>query len=128
MQLNLSYNTIADAPVKEVPEFGYVLTAHKVDNDGEVLPHVLFGDLTRFAIAAFRGMRDREHPEGAARVFRAVVRFVECAWICLDYQVQELVHVSFLENLHLADDDYSEMVAMLGPESQRIVKRIERDR
>jgi hypothetical protein len=48
------YDTVAQRLVQVVPEFSGVVEEHRTDND-EILPHVLYGDLTRFVVAAAKG-------------------------------------------------------------------------
>jgi hypothetical protein len=50
----LSYKDVVDALRKEIPEFGPSIEEHISDNFGETLPHLLFGDLTRFIEEAWR--------------------------------------------------------------------------
>ena len=45
------YDTVAQRLVEVVPEFSGAVEEHRSDND-EILPHVLYGDLTRFVVAA----------------------------------------------------------------------------
>jgi hypothetical protein len=44
----LSYERVADQFVAEVPEFDELLEIHLLENNGELLQHVLFWDLTNF--------------------------------------------------------------------------------
>jgi hypothetical protein len=88
--------------VDAVPEFRDPLESHLQDNSGEVLPHVLFGDLTRFVLAARR--EDRQDV-----VVRALT-FLETALAEGDREVKELVAVSFVENIGPWDPSMAEFV------------------
>jgi len=86
----LTYSEVPDALRAAVPEFGPMIDEHVADND-EVLLHLLFGDLTRFVIAAHeRGDTDVEHRS---------LSFLERALREGDEAVQNVVEVSFVENV-----------------------------
>ena len=73
-----------------VPDFGPMIDEH-VASYGELLPHVLFGDLTRFVLAGHeRGDRDLE---------RRSLSFLDRALREGDEEVRNLVQVSFVENV-----------------------------
>jgi hypothetical protein len=73
--------------VSELPELGPVLDKHLEDEEGELLPHVLFGDVTRwavaqdsrsFALARLLGILDEAYAAGPVEVVNLVtVSFVE---------------------------------------------------
>ena len=65
--------------------------AYNEEDHGEVLPHLLFGDLTRFLL--------RAHSRGQGDVVDRCVRFLERAARYGDEMVVELVAVSFVENV-----------------------------
>jgi hypothetical protein len=46
----IAYSTVDEALRAAVPEFGGAIDEHITDNDEELLPHILFGDLTRFVL------------------------------------------------------------------------------
>jgi hypothetical protein len=88
---DLTYETIHELLVEAIPEFRPVLEEHLRDQEGEVLQHVMFGDLTGFVLAA----RDRGDRALVAR-----------CWAFLDHaansprpRVSNLVAVSFVENV-----------------------------
>ena len=53
----LEYSEVANALRIALPEFAPAIDEHVAHND-EVLPHVLFGDLTRFVLEASRQRND----------------------------------------------------------------------
>jgi hypothetical protein len=53
MTIAISYETIVPLLVEKIPPTRPILEAHVQDN-AEILPHVFFGELTRFVIKAFR--------------------------------------------------------------------------
>lgn len=84
------YAEVHEALRAAVPEFGPSIDEHIADYS-EVLQHVLFGELTRFVLAAYeRG--DRE-------LTRKCLRFLDFALREGDSRVENLVAVSFVENV-----------------------------
>lgn len=111
----LSYENVTEGLLQRAPELRPLLDEHIQQYD-ELLPHVFFGDVTRFVM-------DRVRAEGGAGnhdpVARRILGFLEDAMASSDENVQELVSVSFLENLDPSDPAYEELKAMLGPNLRR---------
>ena len=107
--------------VREVPEFLEVYNQHIRDN-GEILPHVLMGDFTRFVISCFRERKNKPEFES---VFSRGVDLIEELVDSGDDQLEELAQVSFLENLHQAGSDYSEIRGCLGKYSKKRLEVLE---
>ena len=104
----LTYPNVVQALVDEVPGLRPLLREHLQDND-EVLAHVVFGDLTRF-------VQETALQRGAnSPVVANILNFLEDAMSSEDEKVRELVSVSFLENLDHDIPAYAEIRAMLGP-------------
>lgn len=107
------------------PEFEPVYQEHVTDNYGEVLPHMLMGDFTRWFIDQCRiaiGL-----PETAAdrtRV-RRLAQFLDMEYQSGPHYIRELLFVSFLENLHLAGRDYDLVKSFLGPVLRSELGRLE---
>lgn len=76
--------------VEQVPETKHILDEHVNDND-DLLPHVFFGDLTRYVMA-----------NGLGR--RKIVELLEQNFRRHDTEVEELIAVSFVENLETEFD------------------------
>lgn len=87
---SFTYKSIAQQLTTAVPEFEPFLIEHTKDY-GEVLSHVLFGDLTRFVL--------REHAADRREVVHRCLRFLERAARYGDDKVVNLVAVSFVENV-----------------------------
>ncbi|WP_127932204.1 DUF7674 family protein [Nonomuraea polychroma] len=98
----LTYEHIADRLVQEVPEFSSVLHGHITDYH-EVLPHVLFGDLTGFVLHA--------HQQGDEELVRRCLTFLALAMKSADARVCELVAVSFVENVGPWDPATADFIA-----------------
>jgi hypothetical protein len=73
-----------------------VLEQHLADND-ELLPHVLFGDVTRYALALAR-VGDKES-------LHRLLSDLDSALDEADDQVANLVWVSFVENASTDEDE-----------------------
>jgi hypothetical protein len=87
----IAYTSVIDALRERVPEFGPSIDDAITSDEGEVLPHVIFGDLTRFVLSA----RARGDDELVARS----LSFLEEAIRDGDGMVVNLVQVSFVENV-----------------------------
>jgi hypothetical protein len=109
----LSYINIFDAIVAEVPGFRAEYEEHLADY-GEILPHLLMGDLTRFTIRRYREMKLTNLAEAREDV-RLTLQLLERAMQIGDERLQELISVSFLENLHQAEEAYGGLRDLLGP-------------
>src|SRR5207253_247565 len=86
----LTYSGVPEALRAAVPEFGPTIDEHVADYDS-VLAHVLFGDLSRFVLAA--------HERGDTDVEERSLAFLDRALREGDEQVRTLVAVSFVENV-----------------------------
>jgi hypothetical protein len=80
-----------DHLVRRFPALEPLLREHLADNFGEVLPHVFFGDLTRYVITEW----ERGGPDGVGPILFEL----ESALSTGDEEIAELIAVSFLENL-----------------------------
>ena len=111
--------TVFDELVQEVPEFKSVFDEHK-DYYEELLPHVLMGDFTRFVIDGYRkGAGGEAGSEHHMEATRKSLEVMERAMSSSDPDLQELVSVSFLENLDQSDAEYEGIKALLGPNLRR---------
>jgi hypothetical protein len=113
----LTYSEITTALRVELPEFAAEIDEHVVDND-EVLPHVLFGDLTRFVLDA--------HMRGDDDLVRRALAFLDHALREGDDMVQNLVGVSFVENVGPWDPDQAQFIAS-WPDALRVEAETQRD-
>ncbi|GLW96465.1 hypothetical protein [Microtetraspora sp. NBRC 16547] len=84
------YEDVVDRFVQEVPEFTPVWQEHVADN-GEVLQHVLFWDVTMFVLDA--------HERGNRKIVDRCLDFLERALQSTDVHVRNLVGTSFVENV-----------------------------
>ncbi len=116
---------LVDALVRTFPGVKEVYDEHLRENLGELLPHVFFGDLTRFVIEEHR--RERLGPSSGPLV-DSLLEFLEAGLAGPDPDVQEIIVVSFLENLWQAKGEYGSLVERLGPSMRAALERVERER
>jgi hypothetical protein len=100
----LTQVNVVDRLVDTVPEFGGVLAEHLAKNDGEPRPHPLFVDLARFVLEAV----GRDNIQLTART----LGFLDRALRSGDEYVQQLVMVSFVENVAPWDRDMAPFLAI----------------
>jgi hypothetical protein len=89
-----------------------LLEEHLADNFGELLPHVFLGDVVRWVLVL------RTTAQGsltAQREVREFLSLLEDAYASGNEEIQELLSVSFLENLPRPDEDGAEIRTQLGP-------------
>lgn len=116
--VEITYQNVIDKLFATVPELG---------KDGDVRrlaeecgPHPVFGELTFFVINSYRS---GDTGEGSA--FQRSVQFLDSCLKSSDVEVQNLVEVSFLENLHVAEGDYQGLKRELGPALRRMLEKID---
>jgi hypothetical protein len=98
------------------PALREVFDQHIRDN-GEVLPHVFMGDVTRFVIsaAARRNSADPTLPK--------LIHFLETRFAVAGEDIKNLISVSFVENLVGEDEALGVLVPMMGPYLREEVER-----
>lgn len=96
--------------VRAIPELAPPLAEHLQEMDGEMLPHMFFGDVTRWA---------QDQVSDPRQVDR-LLSILEVAHHEEPDDVGELIHVSFLENL----DEDSWIWARLGPHLSRAGRQL----
>lgn len=95
----------------QVPELSRVYEEHR--NIGKrILPHVLMGDITRFVIAQHQNELDSQT---RSSILERCLDFLEKGITEEVEEVQELISVSFLENLAQSDALYDSIRSRLGP-------------
>lgn len=122
--MGLRYENIASYLIESVPEFKPVLDKH-IAEYGELLPHVLFGELTLWTIELFKRWQQTGNPSDYDTFLR-LTRFIQLCIDSDDERVNELALFSFLENLRQADRHYQDIRLHLGPKLQHWLDRIER--
>ena len=92
---------------------GELLSEHLQDNFGELLPHLYFGDVSRHLVQLVLRNND-QRPPAAKSELSDLLWELERAFADGDPQVDELLSVSFLENLPRPTEPGSEIREMLG--------------
>ncbi len=100
--------------VNKIPALRRLLDEHVSDNDA-LLPHVFMGDLTRFVVQSYKGGYQQESPENDIGDLPCILSHLEQGMMSRNKEVQELVAVSFLENLDESDKSLRDLESMLGP-------------
>jgi hypothetical protein len=103
--------------IRGYPRLKPIFEEHVSENFGEVLPHVFFGDLTRYLVSRFLEVESgaRSQRREAASELRSLVNDLEDAYADGDEEIQELISVSFLEELPRPDEVGSGLRTWLGP-------------
>jgi hypothetical protein len=86
-----------------------------LDTYEALLPHVLMGDVTRWTVERF-------HVDSADESLRDVLKFIEESFSRGTYDTQEIINVSFLENLPRRGEDDFEIRFLLGRNLQDELK------
>lgn len=110
--------------VARFPGLSAVLDEHTKDHFGEILPHVFFGDITRYVLALFSA---ESHGGGLSprRELLQILDFLEEVYSGGDEELQELISVSFLEDLPRWDEECSQVRELVGPNLRRQLDVIE---
>jgi len=108
--------------LEEVPELRPTYLEHLDDNFGELLSHVFFGDVTRWAVdqhaVAKRGS------VAADEALTRLLNFLERCYPVGDSEVQNLIAVSFLENLPNSREENREIRRRLGPNLAPVMEQV----
>jgi hypothetical protein len=106
----------------QYPEIQELLDEHIRDNLGEILPHVFFGDVTRYLVALAN--TSRAGSDEARGKLQAILNLLEIKFSAGPREVVDLLSASFLENLPRAGEDGSDVRTMLGPSLTKELKII----
>lgn len=102
--------------VSTSPELVEVYQQHIADQ-GEILPHVLMGDITRVVVAASTGSTQ-------ANWLHDFLQQLEAGMVSGDTDIAELVGVSFVENLSGQNAALRSLVPSMGEMLRKEVKSI----
>jgi len=89
---------------------------HREDNFGAILPHVFFGELTRYVVK----LGERE----AWSELQAILDHLEETFAAGGGELTTLISVSFLENLPRGGESIARILAMMGPRLERELQAI----
>lgn len=116
MQRFLTSKELVFELVSRVPELKPLYDEHISDFD-ELLPHLFFGDVTRYVAQHLR--IDDSH--SLSSVVKAL-NVLEEGMVIGDDKAQELISVSFLENLVNHDDVLVKAQELMGPNLTKELK------
>ncbi len=102
------------ALVQRFPSLTPLLEEHLADNFGDLLPHLFLDDVVRWALDLM-AMARAERSVTAQRELCEFLSHFEDAYASGNVELQELLSVSFLENLPRPHEDGAEIRAHLGP-------------
>ena len=110
------------ASAARFPELKTLLEEHTKDNDGEILPYVFLGDVTRYVLSLlFAGSSgDLE----ARRELRRILDYLEDAYSNGGEEIQDLIALSFLENLPRQGERGAQIRDMVGPNLKKQLELI----
>jgi len=99
--------------VAAFPEVKSIHDQHQADND-ELLPHVLMGDVTRYVIS--------QTENKSTPVITKLLDFFEQTLD--DEEIEELISVSFVENLFGEDNTIKALRPIMGPKLANLFKKV----
>lgn len=101
------------------PEVARLREDHLRDQNGELLPHLFLGDVTRYAIALFESSR-----EPARHELTELCRFLEREYTTGTRSVRDLVALGILENMAGPPEPYWRVRTYLGPELRKTIEEM----
>ena len=110
--MTLSPHTFVAQLTDEFPDLRPFRDRHLAEYD-EMLPHVFFGDLTRWLVDSY--LADPGGRDGPDPVWRRLLDRFEQAYGVGDAGTRELLYASFLENLPYPGEPGEEISRYLGP-------------
>jgi len=121
MEIPAGQLALLDRLAREVPAIAELREAHLRDND-ELLPHLLMADVARFVASFFAGGTGSLVPAPSDEALARTLALLDAGMGAGDESVDELVSVSFLENLE-GEPYMPELVSRLGPNLGRELER-----
>jgi hypothetical protein len=121
MNDQITYDNIVPLLVERVPTLRPLFDEHVRDQNGQVLQHVFFGDLTRYVTSRIDTLNVKPLRSDMTALVD-VLDFLEQALLSSDVKVHELVSVSFVENLdprHSTDERFK---SLLGPKLRAAIE------
>ena len=117
---SLLYKDVPNELTKRLPEFQDHYDEHLRDN-GQVLLHVLFGDLVRFVYDVFSKQANLKSIN-AENILRRIFAFIEDLSDSSDPVVRDLVVASFMPNLDEEHPSFPNFRALMGPKSRQLFR------
>jgi hypothetical protein len=105
----------------KVPELQPLYNEHMLDYDS-MLPHVFMGDLTRFVVTLHKDILVEGWRRRKKKMLALILEELEQALVLGNHDLQELICVSFIENLDPLDKDYKALELLFGKELLKQVR------
>ena len=122
-KMSNSINAFVLRLIKIVANLNCLYDEHIEDYD-ELIPHVFFGDLTRYVVDLYKSILDCSSDTKRWDELDTILVYLENGISGNDEKVQELIAVSFLENLDLTDSNARTLVERFGPYLKKELKMI----
>jgi hypothetical protein len=120
---SIAYQEVAEFIIRSIPEFKDVYEEHLRFFNGEVVNHILMAKFVRFTKQVCDNtLQEISQP---ATVLKNILNCIEVLANSSDPDVDELVQVSFMENLHIVGDCYDLIRQHLGSKSLQLLKNAE---
>ena len=109
--------------VGNVSTLRHIYDKHIEEYD-ELLPHVFFGDLTRYVVNLYKTTQDHSSDMRNWDELDNIIIYLENGISKSDENVRELIAVSFLENLESTDSSLRNLEQRFGPNLKKELKVI----
>ncbi len=111
----LTHENFVPELLKAVPALLPLYDDHLRDND-ELLPHVFFGEVTRFVEAEHSKFCRTAHTNDEhLRNAQNIIALLEAAIVSGDADLENLIGASFVESLDRDNPNYLHLRALFGP-------------
>lgn len=84
---------------RKFPEIGVLLDSHKTEYSGEILTHVVFGDISRLVVRLQKRSRTSPTDLKASGLLDNILKLLEDSFRTETPEIRNLISVSFLENV-----------------------------
>jgi len=111
IEVALNFLSFIKMLLENVPELKSVYDEH-IDDYDELLEHVFMGDVTRFVEKLYKSDPNSE-------CLIRILNFIDKAFLAEDKKLQELISVSFLENLSQDEESYLGIKQLLSDALRR---------
>lgn len=110
--MHATFSTIVSQLVARFPELQPLYDENYDDENGKILSHPFFGDLTQY-------ITELSHHDDKKTQLKNIINFLEEAMNSPDELVKDLIVASFIENLERDDPGFNTIKAMFGPALQK---------
>ncbi len=122
-KMSKSTNAFVLGLIKIVTNLNRLYDEH-IDDYDKLLPHVFFGDLTRYIVELYESILDCSPAKMRWDELNTILAYLENGISGDNDEIQELIVVSFLENLDTTDSKLGELIEKFGPHLKKELKLI----